>query len=113
MLSREIIKGCEDVEGDKEFGVKTLAIKIGINKAKICSLIAAVLAIIFFILPIFTDIINPVLFLFPLIGGVILVSIPVILMLKSNLEKKDFSLISKLLKIGALVGLIAFIFASI
>ena len=87
--------------------------KIGIKKAKFCSLIAAVLAIVFFILPIFTNIINPVLFLIPLIGGVILVSVPVVLMLKSNLEKKDFSIISKLLKIGALVGLIAFIFASI
>ena len=113
LLSREIIKGCEDVEGDKEFGVKTLAIKIGIKKAKYCSLIAAVLAIVFFILPIFTNIINPVLFLIPLIGGVILVSVPVVLMLKTNLEKKDLSIISKLLKIGALVGLIAFIFASI
>lgn len=113
LLSREIIKGCEDVEGDKKFGVKTLAIKIGIKKATVGSLIAAVLAILFFILPLFTNIINPFLFLIPLIGGVILVSIPVILMLKSNLEKKDFSIISKLLKIGALVGLIAFIFASI
>ena len=113
LLSREIIKGCEDVEGDKEFGVKTLAIKIGINKAKIGSLLTAILAIIFFILPIFTNIINPFLFLIPLIGGVILVLVPVVLMLKSNLEKKDFSIISKLLKIGALVGLIAFIFASI
>ncbi len=113
LLSREIIKGCEDVEGDKEFGVKTLAIRIGIKKATICSLIAAISAIIFFILPVFTSIRNPVLFLPPLIGGVILVSVPAGLMLKSNLEKDNFSKISKLLKIGALVGLIAFIFASI
>jgi len=113
LLSREIIKGCEDVEGDKKFGVKTLAIKIGIKKATMCSFIAAISAIIFFILPVFTSIINPVLFLVPLIGGVIIVSIPAVLMLKSNLEKDDFSKISKLLKIGALVGLIAFIFASI
>jgi len=113
LLSREIIKGCEDVEGDKEFGVKTLAIKIGIKKARLCALIAAIAAIIFFILPMFTNIINPLLFLIPMIGGVILVSIPVVLMLKTDLEKKDFSLISKLLKISMLVGLIAFIFASI
>jgi geranylgeranylglycerol-phosphate geranylgeranyltransferase len=32
LLSREVIKGCEDVEGDKLQGVKTLAIKIGIKK---------------------------------------------------------------------------------
>ena len=113
LLSREIIKGCEDVEGDKEFGVKTLAIKIGIKKSIKCALVAAIAAIIFFILPLFTNIINPLLFLIPMIGGVILVSIPVVLMLKTNLEKEDFSLISKLLKISMLVGLIAFIFASI
>ncbi|MFW9901921.1 MAG: geranylgeranylglycerol-phosphate geranylgeranyltransferase, partial [Candidatus Thorarchaeota archaeon] len=33
LLSREIIKGCEDIEGDKNEGVKTLAIKIGIKKS--------------------------------------------------------------------------------
>jgi geranylgeranylglycerol-phosphate geranylgeranyltransferase len=33
LLSREIIKGCEDIEGDKNQGVKTLAIVIGIKKS--------------------------------------------------------------------------------
>ena len=113
LLSREIIKGCEDIEGDKEFGVKTLAIKVGIKTATICSLLAAIMAIIFFILPLFTNLINPLLFLIPMIGGVIIVGIPVFLMLRHDLEKKDFSKISKFLKIGALIGLIAFIFASL
>jgi geranylgeranylglycerol-phosphate geranylgeranyltransferase len=33
LLSREVIKGCEDIEGDKKEGVKTLAIRIGIKPA--------------------------------------------------------------------------------
>ncbi len=62
LLSREIIKGCEDIEGDKVQEVKTLAIKIGIKKSTYFSMSCAVLAIIFFILPIFTNILNLLLF---------------------------------------------------
>ena len=51
LLSREVIKGCEDIEGDKNQGVKTLAIQIGVKKSTIFSLIFAILAVIFFILP--------------------------------------------------------------
>ena len=113
LLSREIVKGCEDIEGDKEEGVKTLAIKIGIKKAIIASMIFEILAIIFFILPIFTDIINPLLFLIFMIFGIVVVCSAVILSLSRNLEKNDFKKISLILKSGAFLGLIAFIFASV
>ncbi len=113
LLSREIVKGCEDIEGDKEEGVKTLAIKIGIKKAIIASIIFEILAIIFFILPIFTDIINPLLFLIFMIFGIVVVCSAVILSLRRNLEKNDFKKISLILKSGAFLGLIAFIFASV
>ncbi|MFX1450789.1 MAG: geranylgeranylglycerol-phosphate geranylgeranyltransferase [Promethearchaeota archaeon] len=113
LLSREIVKGCEDIEGDKEEGVKTLAIKIGIKKATIFSIIFEIMAIIFFILPLFTDIINPTLFLISMIFGLADVAAAVVLSLRKNLEKKDFKKISLLLKVGALLGLVAFIFASI
>jgi geranylgeranylglycerol-phosphate geranylgeranyltransferase len=113
LLSREIIKGCEDIEGDKIEGVKTLAIKIGIKKSIKISMIFSILAIIFFILPNFTNIINPLLFLISMVFGLIDVTYVVIIMLKKELSKQDLKKISLLLKIGALLGLIAFIFASI
>ncbi|MFX0040500.1 MAG: geranylgeranylglycerol-phosphate geranylgeranyltransferase [Promethearchaeota archaeon] len=113
LLSREVIKGCEDIEGDKNEGVKTLAIRIGIKKATIFSIIFGLLAIIFFILPYFTNIINHILFLFSMIFGLAVASYTIILMLKSNLERKDFKKVSLMLKISMFLGLIAFIFASI
>lgn len=113
LLSREIVKGCEDIEGDKEEGVKTLAIKLGTKKAIRFSLLFEVLAIIFFILPIFTNIINPLLFLIFMIFGLVVVLTTIVLSLSKNLEQENFKKISLLLKSGALLGLIAFIFASI
>ena len=113
LLSREIIKGCEDIEGDKKEGVKTLAIKIGIKKATVFSIIFEILAIIFFILPIFTDIINPTLFLISMIFGLAVVIPAVAISIRRNLERRHFKKISMLLKIGAFLGLVAFIFASI
>lgn len=112
LLSREIIKGCEDIEGDRNQGVKTLAIRIGIKNATIFSLVFALLAVGFFILPYFTNIINPTLFLITMAFGLVVVLYAIILMLKRNLIRKDFKKISLLLKIAALLGLVAFIFAS-
>jgi len=45
LLSREIIKGCEDIEGDKKEGVKTLAIRIGAKKATNLAMIFLLLAL--------------------------------------------------------------------
>ena len=113
LISREIIKGCEDIEGDKEEGVKTLAIKLGIKKATYSSIIFEILGIIFFVLPLFTNIINPILFMFSMFFGIAVVSVALIKSFDRNLERKNFKIISLLLKIGALLGLIAFLLASI
>ncbi len=113
LVSREIIKGCEDIEGDKNHGVKTLAIKIGIRKSIYISLVFSITAIIFFILPIFTNILNPILFIILMVFGFIDVFYAIFLMLTTKLERKDFKRISLLLKIGAFLGLIAFLFPSI
>ena len=112
LLSREIIKGCEDIEGDKKEGVKTLAIKIGIKYSTKIALVFGIFAIIFFILPYFTNIQNRILFLFSMVFGLAAVSYAVIIMIKRNLERKDFKNVSLILKIGAYLGLIAFLFAS-
>jgi len=113
LLSREVIKGCEDIEGDKKEGVKTLAIRIGIKPATRLASIFSVSAIVFFILPYFTNIINRDLFLISMFFGLFDVFYALILMLKTQLIQQDFKRISLLLKIGGLLGLIAFIFASI
>ena len=113
LLAREIIKGCEDIEGDQKEGVKTLAVTIGIKKATITSTICQGLAITFFILPITTAIINPILFLIFMVIGLIIVGYAFILSIKCKFQKDEFKKISLLLKIGAFGGLIAFIFASI
>jgi len=113
LVSREIIKGCEDIEGDKSQGVKTLAIKIGIKNSRNVAVLFALVAIIFFVLPVLTNILNPILFLIFMILGIIEVAYTLVLMLTSKLEKGDLKKISLLLKIGMFIGLIAFLFASI
>jgi len=113
LLSREVIKGCEDIEGDKEQNVKTLAIKIGVKKSTIIAVVFSLTAIIFFILPYFTPIINPILFLISMTFGLVDVGYAVLLMISSKLTKESFKKISLLLKIGAFLGLIAFLLASI
>jgi geranylgeranylglycerol-phosphate geranylgeranyltransferase len=113
LLSREIIKGCEDIEGDKELGVNTLAIKIGLKKTPYIAMVCAFLSILFFILAAFTDLINRLAFSISMIFGIAVVFYAAILMAKKNLDKKDFSKISLLLKIGMFLGLIAVILASI
>lgn len=113
LLSREIIKGCEDIEGDKELGVNTLAIKIGLKRTPYISMICVFLSILFFILAAFTELINQLAFSISMIFGIVVVLYAAILMPKKNLDKKDFSKISLLLKIGMFLGLIAVILASI
>ena len=45
MLSRELLKDAEDVEGDREGGADTMPIRIGIKKTSDIALISAVLAV--------------------------------------------------------------------
>jgi len=113
LVAREIIKGCEDIEGDKNQGVKTLAIKIGIKASRNISVIFALVAVTFFVLPIFTSILNIFLFVIFMVISLIEVGYTIVLMLTSDLRKKDLKKISLLLKIGMLLGLISFFFASL
>jgi geranylgeranylglycerol-phosphate geranylgeranyltransferase len=113
LLSREIIKGCEDIEGDKTEGVKTLAIRIGVKKSTYASMICAILAIVSYILTFFSNILNSLLFLISMAFGLVFVLYAVILMAKGKSTQEDFKKISLLLKIGAYLGLVAFLLASI
>jgi geranylgeranylglycerol-phosphate geranylgeranyltransferase len=113
LLSREVIKGCEDIEGDKIEGVKTLAIRIGIKNSTIFAMIFASLAIAFYIFSLFLNIINPFLYFIFMIFGSLIVASSIFLMVRSNINKKDFKIISLLLKIGAFLGLLTFLLASV
>ncbi|MHA2288910.1 MAG: geranylgeranylglycerol-phosphate geranylgeranyltransferase [Promethearchaeota archaeon] len=113
LVAREIIKGCEDIEGDKNQGVKTLAIKIGVKNSRNVAIIFALLAIIFFILPVFTEILNHILFIILMIPGLIEVAYTIFLMLPKELEKENLTKISLFLKVGMLIGLLAFLLASL
>jgi len=113
LLSREVIKGCEDIEGDKNEGVKTLAIRIGIKKSTILAMVFASLAILFYIFSFFLSIINPFLYFIFMIFGILIVASSIVLMIRSSLNKKDFRIISLLLKIGAFLGLLTFLLASV
>ena len=113
LVAREIIKGCEDIEGDKNHGVKTLAIKIGIKSSRNISVIFVLLAVMFFILPIFTTILNFFFFIVFMAIGLIEVGYIIVLMFTSDLRKEDLKKISLLLKIAMFLGLIAFFFASL
>jgi len=113
LVAREIVKGCEDIEGDKNQGVKTLAIKIGIKASRNISVLFALFAILFFILPVFTSILNKFLFIIFMVIGLIEVGYVIVLMLTLDLNKEDLKKISLLLKIGMFLGLIAFFFASL
>ncbi|MFX1446719.1 MAG: geranylgeranylglycerol-phosphate geranylgeranyltransferase [Promethearchaeota archaeon] len=113
LVSREIIKGCEDIEGDKIQGVKTLAIMIGIKNSRNVALFFSLLAIIFFVLPISTNILNPPFFIILMTIGLIEVVYTIFLMLTSKLEKDNLKKISLFLKVGMLIGLLAFLSASI
>jgi geranylgeranylglycerol-phosphate geranylgeranyltransferase len=113
LMAREIIKGCEDIKGDRKEGVKTLAIKFGVKEATLISAAFDFIAIIFFILPIFTPIINQFAFFISMIFGAAVVLYALILTLRGNLKQEEFGKISLLLKIGAFLGLLAFVFASL
>lgn len=112
LMAREIIKGCEDIKGDKPAGVRTLAITIGIKKAVWVSVGFGCLAIIFFILPVFTPINNPNAFLFLMIPGIAVVMYAIRSSFSSEIMQYEFRKISLLLKLGALLGLLAFLLAS-
>ncbi len=113
LMAREIIKDCEDVAGDRTEKVNTLAILTGTRKSALTAACFSFLAMIFFVLPAFAPILNPGGFLVVMIPGVAVVGYASLQAFRSELQKRDFTHISRLLKAGAFLGLIAFVFASV
>lgn len=104
-MAREIVKDCQDLEGDAKFGLQTLPIKIGIYKAVIFAgfFLGALITICLFWL--YHSFSNLPINLNVLLGIIIaLVCFTMIKVLKSKTEF-DFKSSSKLLKICMALGI--------
>lgn len=106
-LIREIIKDCEDIEGDKAFSCRTLPIVYGIKKAKTIAVYVSLflmllIAIVEGIQWVSKDWLSLAYFL-------ILINLPliwVVLKIRKAKNKKDFFFISQSVKILMLIGII-------
>ena len=106
-MIREIIKDCEDIEGDQAFDCKTLPIVFGIPKAKKVAIFIAFLTLIFVL------IIEAVQFIssdWPsLLYFFLLLTLPllwVIYKIRKAEKKKHFFIISQAIKIIMLFGIL-------
>ena len=104
---REIIKDCEDIEGDKAFDCKTLPIVYGISKAKKVALWTTVLLLLLLaflelIQVLSKDWISLTYFL-------VFISLPliwIVFKINSSDKKRDFFIISQSIKIVMLLGIL-------
>ncbi len=105
-LGREFLKGIEDVEGDRAYGVETLATRFGTRVAYVASLI--VLAVLIAISPLpFIMLGYSVLYLTVAILGVDVPSIAALLVARSLDPEKAWKA-TRIMKIPLFLGLVAF-----
>ncbi len=105
-LGREFLKGIEDVEGDRAYGVETLATRFGTRVAYIASLI--VLAILIAISPLpFMVLGYSILYLATAILGVDVPSIAALFVARSLDPRKAWKA-TRIMKIPLFLGLVAF-----
>ncbi|MEM2636823.1 MAG: UbiA family prenyltransferase [Candidatus Korarchaeota archaeon] len=107
LVSREIVKGIEDVEGDRLRNVKTIALRYGNFVAALMSVIFDILAIVSFTLVMINSL---MLVQIMVLTGDVIVALAGILAITKYNEKKAQSNSSFLLKLGAFVGLLTFLF---
>ena len=110
LISRELVKGMEDMEGDKRFNIKTIANTKGTGLAMIMSLGFSIAAMVFFSSPLFFLESNIVYYILVILGDIAVVG-SMVAILRDKDVKKNQSLSSLLLKGGAFLGLIAFVVA--
>jgi len=110
LISREIIKGMEDIEGDRKFNIKTVANTMGFKTSAIFSTAFSLSAIITFTFPVFILQISAYFVVFMVIGDVLVLLSCIILLIDLN-DKIHQKRSSLLLKSGAFCGLIAYTLA--
>jgi len=109
LVSREIIKGMEDMEGDTQYDIKTIANTRGIRFAAWTSGIFSVTALLTFSIPAFVFSLN-IWFKFLMSIGNIFVLVSIIHLIHPIL-KKNQTIASLYLKISAYIGLLACVLA--
>ncbi len=110
LISRELVKGMEDMEGDRKFNIKTVANTRGTRAAAILSILFSVLAIATFTTPAFS-LISSITFTILMILGDAAVVVSIVLLLKGRDSKKNQKYSSLMLKAGAFLGLVAYVLA--
>ncbi|MEM1559937.1 MAG: geranylgeranylglycerol-phosphate geranylgeranyltransferase [Ignisphaera sp.] len=105
-FGRELLKGIEDVEGDKKYYIRTLAAVKGIKVAYVSSLIVFIILMLLSIIP-YVFIGYSMYYLIMTLCGVDLVII-VALTIASSLQPKDALRSTRMLKVAVFVGITAF-----
>ncbi|MBN2150321.1 MAG: geranylgeranylglycerol-phosphate geranylgeranyltransferase [Candidatus Lokiarchaeota archaeon] len=110
LISRELVKGMEDMEGDRKFNIKTVANTRGTRAAAAGSVAFSALAIITFTAPAFS-LISSVAFIVLMLLGDAAVAASMVLLLKGRDSRKNQKYSSLMLKAGAFLGLVAYVLA--
>jgi len=112
-IGREFLKGIEDVEGDKRYGVKTLATVLGSKNAFMISMTIFLSLILLSLIPYFDPRFSySIIYLIITITGVDTI-IVIALIKASSLNPKDALKATKLLKIPVFCGISAFFFEAL
>lgn len=111
MLSRELLKDAEDVEGDRAGGADTVPIRIGIKKTSVFALITTVLAVAVSFIPYFW-------WGAWYLGGIIVIDIIIIIAALRGLNCETpgcvkASMASSLLKAGMFTSLVVFCLSAV
>jgi len=109
-IGREITKGVDDYIGDKEEGVKTVAVLLGRKKASYIAIIFLIGTIIISPLPYFISIYNELYLIITISGTDLTMVISIILLLKYPENSEKAHLTKRILKFGMFIGLFSFIF---
>ena len=102
-MAREIYKTCEDVLGDKKEGVRSLAIKYGVVKAKMIGSIFIFLAVVLSIAPFILG-----LFKWPYLIVVTIADLVFLMAVFSNINTS-----AKMVKLGMNLALLAFLIGAL
>lgn len=105
--AREVLKDLEDIKGDRLFGAHTLPLMIGRKKALIVVSSFLFVSILVSPLPYTLGILNFPYMLVALITDAVFAYI--VYLLYKNPNKKSITLDQKLVKVGSIIGLVAFL----
>jgi geranylgeranylglycerol-phosphate geranylgeranyltransferase len=105
--ARELLKDMEDIKGDEMFGAKTLPMLEGRQKSKIVVSSFLVISILVSPLPYFLEILSLYYLILAIFADGIFAT--VIYSISKSAKNKNIKINSQRIKIGAIIGLIAFL----